>query len=244
MPSLALLLPHLLSTLSVAWAKKTAAGGDKGDPPKPAAAAGAAAGSADGPAAGSPSGAGAAADDASASPTTTAAAAVAAKPKAAATEADLDVESVCESLLLVLAVPQTVALVSADGEVQHTSVKRVTEFLGVVLGHPVVQQSPAMVSRLFGELAAVVRGLLARREAFPSFLMSAMVGQLFEQVNAGLLDVKPEICACWEWGIPCCCRSAPPPLIARQPRVDVAMCLCACVSMPALFAYVCVGLNL
>lgn len=75
----------------------------------------------------------------------------------------------------------------------QTSVKKVTEFMGVILSHDVVLGYAAFVSRMYGELAAVVRGFLTRREPFPAFLLSTMVGQLFEHVNAGLLDVKPDV---------------------------------------------------
>jgi hypothetical protein len=108
----------------------------------------------------------------------------------AAPQTPVPVDAVCEALLLVLAVPQTTALSSLDGDVLQSASKKIMEFLGVVLCNDAVQRLPSFVGRVFGELSGVVRGFLTRREGFPTVLLSAMLGQLFDLANGGVLDVK------------------------------------------------------
>jgi hypothetical protein len=79
----------------------------------------------------------------------------------------------------------------------QTAVRKITELMGAVLSHGVALGNPDFMSRMFGETAGTVRGLLTRREAVPTYLVSTMVGQLLEHVNAGLLDVKSDVGACF-----------------------------------------------
>jgi hypothetical protein len=102
----------------------------------------------------------------------------------------------------------------------QNSMRKVSEFMSVILASDAVLASPPFVSRMYGELAAVIRGFLTRREPFPAYVLTTMVSQLFEQVNGGLLDVKAEVgkwacrrdvvCSrsCVEWRSPhLCCRA-------------------------------------
>ena len=204
MPSLASLLTFLLSSLQRAWHAQYGGGDEEEeeeeeDERKKTAAAASAAAAGEGTsvadaAAGASADATAAADAAAADTEgVVPRSATATKDKGKDKDAEElgSVDAICESILLLLAIPQTVAAVSVDGDVLQTVLKRVTEFVGTILGNGIVKQCPAFVSRMFGELASSVRTYLNRKDSFPSFLLGAMVGQLFEHTNAGLLDVVP-----------------------------------------------------